>query len=95
MYQMLNLVNTISMEEIKLYIEVVRVKPQVNQSAGGYIDLLVRENDNVAKFTVVDLVVVQHQIPTDVKFMEIMKTMKMKKLMMNLLKMLMMNLMET
>ena len=47
---MLNMVNTTGMEEIELYIEVVLVKPQMNQSMGGYTDLLVRENDNVAKF---------------------------------------------
>ena len=47
---MLNMVNTIGIEEIELYIEVVRVKPQVNQSVGGHIDLLVRENYNVAEF---------------------------------------------
>ena len=50
MYQMLNMVNTTSIEEIELYIEVVRVKPRVNQSMGGHIDLLVRENYNVTKF---------------------------------------------
>ena len=50
MYQMLNMVNTTDMEEIELYIEVVRVKPQVNRYLGGYTDLLVRENDNVAEF---------------------------------------------
>ena len=49
-YRMLNMVNTTGMKEIELYIEVVRVKPQVNQSVGGYTDLLVRENDNVAEF---------------------------------------------
>ena len=49
-YRMLNLVNTTDMKEIELYIEVIRVKPQVNQSVGAYIDLLVRENDNVAEF---------------------------------------------
>ena len=49
-YRMLNMVNTISIEEIELYIEVVRVKPQVNQSAGDHIDLLVRDNYNVAEF---------------------------------------------
>ena len=38
------------MEEIELYIEVIRVKPQVNQSVGAYTDLLVRENYNVAEF---------------------------------------------
>ena len=49
-YRMLNMVNTTNIEEIELYIEVVRVKPQVNQCVGGHIDLLVRENFNVAKF---------------------------------------------
>ena len=48
-YQMLKLVNTTGMEEIELYIKVVRVKPQVNQYVGAYIDLLVAGNDNVAK----------------------------------------------
>ena len=50
MYRMLNMVNTTIIEEIELYIEVVRVKPQVNQYVGGHIDLLVRENYNVAEF---------------------------------------------
>ena len=49
-YRMLNMVNTTTIEEIELYIEVVRVKPQVNQSVGGHIYLLVRENYNVAEF---------------------------------------------
>ena len=49
-YQMLNMVNTTGIEEIELSIEVVRVKPQVNQSVGGHIDLLVRDNYNVAEF---------------------------------------------
>ena len=44
------MVNTIGIEEIELYIEVVRVKPQVNQSVGDYIDLFVPENYNVAEF---------------------------------------------
>ena len=39
---------------------------------------------------VVGLVVLQHLILIDVKCMEIMKTVKMKKLMMNLMKMVMM-----
>ena len=47
---MLNLVNTIGIKEKELYIEVVRVKPQVNQLMGAYTDLLVPENDNVTKF---------------------------------------------
>ena len=47
---MLNMVNTTGMEEIELYIEVVRVKPQVNQYVGGYTDLFVPENYNVAEF---------------------------------------------
>ena len=46
---MLKLVNTTSIEEIELYIEVVQVKPQVNQSVGAYTDLLVGVNDNVAE----------------------------------------------
>ena len=50
MYRMLNMVNITSIEEIELYIEVVRVKPQVSQFASGYIDLLVRDNYNVAEF---------------------------------------------
>ena len=50
MYRMLNMVNTTDMKEIELYIEVVRVKPQINQSMRSYTDLLVLENDNVAEF---------------------------------------------
>ena len=49
-YRMLNMINTTSIEEIELYIEVVRVKPQVNQSVGGHIDLLVCENYNAVEF---------------------------------------------
>ena len=49
-YRMLNMVNTISIEEIELYIEVVRVKPPVNQFVGGHINLLVRNNFNVEEF---------------------------------------------
>ena len=49
-YQMFNMVNTTNIEEIELYIEVVRVKPQVNQSMGDHIDLLVCENYNVVEF---------------------------------------------
>ena len=48
-YRMLKLVNTIGMEEIELYIEVVRIKPQVNQSVGAYTYLLVWGNDNVTE----------------------------------------------
>ena len=44
------MVSTTSIEEIELYIEFFRVKPQVNQSVGGHIDLLVRDNYNVAEF---------------------------------------------
>ena len=47
-YRML-MVNTTGIEEIELYIEVIRVKPQVNQSVGGHIDLLVRKNYDVAE----------------------------------------------
>ena len=65
----------------------------MNQSVGGHIDLLVRDNYNVAKFDyVVGLVAVQYRI---LEYMEMMKTVLMKKLMMNLMKMLMMNKMET
>ena len=49
-YRMLKMVNTTSMEEIELYIEVVQVKPQVNQSMGGYTYLFVPENYNVIEF---------------------------------------------
>ena len=35
------------MEEIELYVQLVRVKPQVNQSAGTYINLLLGGNFNV------------------------------------------------
>ena len=44
---------------------------------------------------VMGLIAIQHRILTDVDYMEMMKTVKMKKLMMNIMKMLMMNLMET
>ena len=92
-YRMLNMVNSTSIEEIELYIEVVRVKPQVNQSMGGHIDLLVREIIMLHNLPmVVGLVVVQYRI---LEYMEMMKTALMKKLMINLMKMLMMNLMET
>ena len=50
MYRMFNMVNTTTIEEIELYIEVVRVQAQVNQYVGGHIDLLVRENYNVTEF---------------------------------------------
>ena len=46
---MLNMVNTTSIKEIELYIEVVQVKPQVNQSGVGHIDLSVRDNYNVVE----------------------------------------------
>ena len=48
--RMLNMVNTTRIEKIELYIEVVRVKPQVNQSVGVHIDLLHRDNYNVVEF---------------------------------------------
>ena len=44
------MVNTTTIEEIELYIEVVRVKAQVNQYVGGHIDLLVCDNYNVEEF---------------------------------------------
>ena len=46
--EMLNLVNTTTIEEIELYIKVVRVKAQLNQSMGGHVDLFIRDNYNVA-----------------------------------------------
>ena len=49
-YRMLNMVNTTNIEEIELYIEVVRVKAQVNQYVGDHIDLLVYDNYNVVEF---------------------------------------------
>ena len=48
-HQMLNLVNTTTIEEIELYIEVVRVKTRLNQSVGGHVDLFVHDNYNVAQ----------------------------------------------
>ena len=48
--RMLNLVNTTTIVDIKLYIEVVRVKAQLNQSMGGHVDLLVFDNYNVPEF---------------------------------------------
>ena len=48
--QMLNLVNTTTIEEFELYIKVVRVKAQLNQSVGGHVDLFVRNNYNVEQF---------------------------------------------
>ena len=47
--RMLNLVNTTTIEEIELYIEVVPVKAQLNQSVGGHVDLFVRDNYNVTQ----------------------------------------------
>ena len=47
---MLNLVNTSTIEDIELYIEVVQVKAQVNQYVGFHVDLLVRDNYNVLEF---------------------------------------------
>ena len=46
-YQMLKLVDTAGIEEIELYIQLVRVKPQVNQLAGTCTNLLVGGNFNV------------------------------------------------
>ena len=49
MRQMLNLVNTTTIKEIELYIEVVRVKARLNQYVGGHVDLFVCNNYNVAQ----------------------------------------------
>ena len=46
---MLNLVNTTTIEKIELYIEVVRVMAQLNQSMGDHVDLFVCNNYNVAQ----------------------------------------------
>ena len=40
MYRMLKLVNITRMEEIELCLQLVRVKPQVNQSVNTYTNLL-------------------------------------------------------
>ena len=48
--RMLNLVYITTIEDIELYIEVVRVKALVNQSVGSHVDLLVRDNYNVPEF---------------------------------------------
>ena len=72
---LLGIVNTTSIEEIELYIEVVQVKPQVNQSVGAYTDLLVGVNDNVAELDYgCGLVALQHLILINVKYMEMIKT---------------------
>ena len=39
-YRMLKLVNITGIEEIELYLQLMLVKPQVNQSIGTYTDLL-------------------------------------------------------
>ena len=89
---MLNLVNTTTIEDIELDIEVVQVKALVNQSVGSHVDLLVRDNYNVPELNmVVGLVAVQYRI---LKFLELMKITLMKKVMMNMMKMLMMTVME-
>ena len=46
---MLKLINTTGMEEIELFLQLVRVKPQVNQSVGTYTYLLLGGNVNVEK----------------------------------------------
>ena len=47
--EMLDLVNTTTIEEIELYIKVVRVKAQLNQSVGAHEDLFVRDHYNVSQ----------------------------------------------
>ena len=44
---MLKLVDTTRMKEIELYVQLVHVKPQMNQSTGTYTNLLLGENFNV------------------------------------------------
>ena len=48
--KMLNMVITTTIEEIELYIKVVRVKAQLNQSMGGHADFFIRDNNNVAQY---------------------------------------------
>ena len=48
-YRMLKLVNIAGIEKIELYLQLVHVKPQVNQSVGIYTYLLLQENINVEK----------------------------------------------
>ena len=47
---MLNLVNTTTIEDIELCVDVFRVKALANQSMGSHVDLLVRDNCNVQEF---------------------------------------------
>ena len=47
MSQTLKLVNTTRFDKIELYLELVRVKPQVNKSLVTYINFLLGGNDNV------------------------------------------------
>ena len=47
MYRVLKLVDTIGTEEIELYVQLVLVKPRVNQSVGNYTNLLLKGNFNV------------------------------------------------
>ena len=49
-YRMLKLVDTTGIEKIELYVQLVQVKPQVNQSAGTYTNLLLGRNFNVEEF---------------------------------------------
>ena len=49
MYRMLKLVDTTGMEEIELYVQLMLVKLQVNQSASTYTNLLLGGNFNVEK----------------------------------------------
>ena len=48
--RMLNLVNTTTIEDIELYVEVVRVKALANQYVDGHVDLMVRDNYDVQEF---------------------------------------------
>ena len=44
--RMLKLVDTTGIEEIELYVQLMRLKSRVNQSAGTYTNLLLRGNFN-------------------------------------------------
>ena len=57
---MLKLVDTIGMEEIELYVQLVRVKPQVNESTNTYTNLLIGGNFKLRNWTMgVGLVALQ------------------------------------
>ena len=78
---MLNMVNTTAIEKIELFVEVVQIHRQANQSMG------VAENENVVE---IDFGCEPNSGPKILEYMEMMMLAIMKKVMMNLMKMLMM-----